>query len=124
MALQFSPLAMCIKAVLANELAAVSTEPLHFSLPTLVTLCLLGVADLLQGLPYLKKVLDVESGGQAGHTPLGERGRFAAVGAWCAQFVMLCPHQLLQTGLAEDVQTWQHSWLAVLLLTFRTRQLV
>ena len=72
MALQFPPLAMCTKAVLANELAAVSTELLHFSLPTLVTLCLLGVADLLQGLPYLKKVLDVESGGQVGHAPLGE----------------------------------------------------
>ena len=120
MALEVLPLPMNIQAVLANELAAVSTEPLHFSHPTLVTLCLLGVADLLQGLPYLKKVLDVESGGQAGHTPLGERGRLATVGAWCTQFVMLCPHQLLQTGLAEDVQTGQYSWPAILIQTHRT----
>ena len=85
------------EAVLANELAAVSTETLHLSLPTLVTLCFLRVSHLLQDLSHLKKVLDVEGRGQTGHAHFGERGGFAAVGAQGAQFVSLCPHQFLQT---------------------------
>ena len=123
--LQFLPFTMRNEAELANELATVSTETLHLSLPTLVTLCLLRVANLLQDLPYLEKVLDVESRGEAGHAPFGERGSLAAVGAaWGPQFVSLCPHQFLQTGLAEDMQTGQYSWSAVLLQTHRTQQLI
>ena len=124
MALEFPPLAVHVQTQLADELAAVSTEALCLSLPTLVALRLLGITHLLQGILHLKQVLDVEGGGQAGHAPLGERGRLAAVGARCTEPASLCHHKLLQTGLAEDVQTGQHSGLAVLLETHRARQLV
>ena len=80
---------MGVKALLTNELATVSTKTLHFSLPTLVTLCLLGVTNLLQDLSYLEKVLDVESGGEAGHATFRERGRFATVGTWRLLLVTL-----------------------------------
>ena len=122
--LQFLPFTMRNEAVLANELAAVPTETLHLALPTLVTLCLLRVPHLLQDLPHLEKVLDVEGGGEAGHAPIGERGGLAAVWAGGTQFVSLCPHQFLQTGLAEDVETGQYSGSPVLLQTHRTRQLI
>ena len=124
MALEFPPLVVHVQTQLADELAAVSTEALCLSLPTLVALCLLGVTHLLQGILHLEQVLDVEGGGQADHAPLGEQGRLAAVGARCTEPASLCHRKLLQTGLAEDVQTGQHSGTAVLLQTHRARQLV
>jgi len=124
MALEFLPLAMHREARLANELAAVSTKALCFFLPALLTLHLAWVSHLLQGVPHLKKVLDVESRGQAGHALSWELGHLAAVGASCAESVGPSHHQPLETGLAEDMKAGQDSGPGVLLQTHRARQLV
>ena len=123
-ALEFLPFAMHREAELANELAAVSTKALCFSLPALLTLHLARVSHLLQGVPHLKKVLDVESRGQAGHALSWELGHLATVGALCAQSVGPSHHQPLETGLAEDMKAGQDSGPGVLLQTHRARQLV